>query len=380
MPFLRRPQGTTLRKVAFQLHLWTGLAVGAYAVLIGLTGAALVFRPELQARAYPQYFAVRSGADLAEPSVVIGNLAERFPDYRFSGIDYPTYRRGTFLSYLVRDNELRTVFSDPVSGRVLGELPHDGWIQQLQELHFNLLAGQTGNVVNGVLAACLLVMCVTGLVIWWPGSGRWRLAFTVDLRRGWKRINWELHGAMGIWAGALLAVWALSGVYFSFPGQFRSAVNVIAPMTVHTARRSDPARTPSSQPPSAAALLERAHHLVPGAQTARFVVPSRPADTYVVVLARQVHGDSDSSDEVTLYFDQYSGALLESVDGRQRTAGDQVMTWLGLLHVGSFGGLPVKLAWTVFGLAYPALFGTGVVMWWNRVVSRRQRARLGEPA
>jgi uncharacterized iron-regulated membrane protein len=45
-----------------------------------------------------------------------------------------------------------------------------------------------------------------------------------------------------------------------------------------------------------------------------------------------------------------------------------VITWFGLLHVGSFGGWPVKIAWALFALALPTLFASGYVMWWNRVV------------
>ena len=36
-----------LRRVLFQLHLWTGIGVGLYVVLISLTGSIVVFRREV---------------------------------------------------------------------------------------------------------------------------------------------------------------------------------------------------------------------------------------------------------------------------------------------------------------------------------------------
>ena len=43
-----------LRKILFQIHLWTGIGVGLYVVAICVTGSMLVFRQEfytvLQAR------------------------------------------------------------------------------------------------------------------------------------------------------------------------------------------------------------------------------------------------------------------------------------------------------------------------------------------
>ena len=36
-----------LRRALFQIHLWTGLALGLYVVMLSITGSALVYRAEL---------------------------------------------------------------------------------------------------------------------------------------------------------------------------------------------------------------------------------------------------------------------------------------------------------------------------------------------
>ena len=77
-----------MRKAIFQVHLWCGVAIGMYALVIGLTGALLMFRQELQAWAYPQIFAPPAAdAALASPDAVVSELRTRFPEDRFSGID-----------------------------------------------------------------------------------------------------------------------------------------------------------------------------------------------------------------------------------------------------------------------------------------------------
>src|SRR5688572_14553489 len=45
--WLRQPQAIWLRKAAFQVHLWTGLAIGLYIVMLCLTGSVLVYRDVL---------------------------------------------------------------------------------------------------------------------------------------------------------------------------------------------------------------------------------------------------------------------------------------------------------------------------------------------
>lgn len=49
--------------------------------------------------------------------------------------------------------------------------------------------------------------------------------------------------------------------------------------------------------------------------------------------------------------------------------------WLFPLHMGSYGGLPVRLAYGLVGVAPIALTVTGVTLWWLR---RRWRPTAGE--
>lgn len=373
MSFLHRPQQVLVRRLLFQIHVWTGLVTALYAIFIGITGAALVFRADLQKWTYPAFFAQRAnGADPASAETVIASLEREFPGYRFSGFDYPSDRRGTFLAYLAKDAELRTVFLDAASGAVIGELPRNGWIQQLQELHFTFLAGQPGYLYNGIGASCLLVMCLSGVVVWWPGFSRAGQALVVHLDRGWRRVVWELHGAAAIWTVVLLIMWSASGIYFSFPVPFRAATERFLTLTPYVSMQSGaPLSVP---PPMPSDLVRAAQARVPGAQLARFGIPSGPRGTYSVTLARERHGDGDSSDEVTVYFDRFSGRELTTIDQTHQTAGDVFLVWLGRLHVGNFGGWPIKLVWFAAGLVFPLLAASGSVMWWNRFVRPRLRS------
>jgi len=50
-------------------------------------------------------------------------------------------------------------------------------------------------------------------------------------------------------------------------------------------------------------------------------------------------------------------------------AGDEVLRWVARLHFGRFAGWPIKTLWFVIGFAPVILFITGMIMWWNRVIS-----------
>jgi uncharacterized iron-regulated membrane protein len=118
------------------------------------------------------------------------------------------------------------------------------------------------------------------------------------------------------------------------------------------------------------ALVAQARARWPGAQLARVLLPSTSRAALAVTLARVEHGDWDSSDEVTLWFDPSSGRLLRTDEASREPAGELLIRWLGVLHVGNFGGWPVKLLWSVGAFGLCALSLTGYLMWWNRVLRR----------
>jgi uncharacterized iron-regulated membrane protein len=356
-----------MRRAAFHVHRWVGVALGLYAFVIGATGAALMFRADLQAWTYPEVFAPSgAGRPTAGADAVLAAVEARYPQGDISGLDFPNARRGTFLAYVVEADRFRTVFLHPVSGQVMGELPPGGWIQRLQQLHFDLLGGRTGEMVSRAGAWGLFVLSLTGLVLWWPGLGQWRRGFVVGRGAGWKRTVWELHRATGVWVFAMLLMWAVTGIHFTTPGLARRIVGAVAPLATPAPDvRVEAASTVTRRP--LAAFVSDARARWPGAPLARVLLPSASQSAVAVTVAREAHGDWDSSDEVTLWFEPASGRLLRTDQASSAPSGEVAIRWLGLLHAGIFGGWPVKILWSVAGVALTVLFGTGYVMWWNRV-------------
>ena len=361
-----------MRRAAFHVHRWVGVALGLYAFVIGATGAVLMFRADLQAWTYPEVFMPSgAGGPTAGADTVLAAVETRYPQADVSGLDFPNARRGTFLAYVVEADRFRTVFLHPVSGHVMGEVPSGGWIQRLQQLHFDLLGGRTGEIVSRVGAWGLLALSLTGLVLWWPGRAPWRRGFMVGRGSGWKRAVWELHRATGVWVLALLVMWAVTGIHFTTSGLARRLVGAVAPLATPAPAVRVEAAAPVTRRPLAA-FVSDARARWPGAPLARVLLPSGSQSAVAVTVAREAHGDGDGSDEVTLGFDPARGRLRRTDLASSAPSGELAIRWLGLLHVGNFGGWPLKILWAIGGLARAVLFGTGYVRWWNRV----RRARL----
>ncbi len=179
-----------MRKLIFQLHLWSGMLLGFYAVVVCASGSALVFRNDIY--------------DWLE--------------------------------------------SDGKAVPYKAALYH--WLSWLGKLHGSLLmdssAGMTANAIGGFLIAAL---CLTGIIVWWPGLGSWRRALAISANMGWKRFVFDLHGAVGFWSFAVLFMWGLTGGYFVFPDPFRAVIGFFTPITFSPAFRAAARGVVTRRPP-----------------------------------------------------------------------------------------------------------------------------------
>lgn len=346
-----------MRRAVFQVHLWVGILTGVYIFIVSITGTALVFRIDMQRALYPHLFAPNTQGALADPATVMDRVSRAFPDYKLSGVDAPTSARPSYLAYVTRGPEFLTVLIDPVSADVLGVLPERTIVRIVQDLHVNLLLGRSGRVVNGIGAIGVLLMCVSGVWIWWTS------------RRNWRRVTWELHRTAGAWSVVFIAMWAITGLSFGFPREFRSAINWVSPITVSRTPQSHPGDTTPAPARPWRAQIETARSIMPGRPVARVVLPFDGRAAFLVMFASASPTPAGST-LAPVFLDQFTGQVLDEPQA-PRTAGDRIMSWMVPLHVGDFSSRMLKGLWLIMGLMPPVLFVSGLTMWWTRVVRPR---------
>jgi len=299
--WVQQPQKIWLRRALFQVHMWSGIALGLYILMMSVTGSVLVYSNELyRAATLEPIISKGTGPRLSDDQLAqaVKRLYLGFPVVRIT--------RARNLDQAVdvslgRGDEIKHRLFDPRSGSDLGDSVPIGirLVSKLLDLHDNLLAGPTGRKVNGVGAIAVLVLAVTGLVIWWPGIRTWRRSLTLHRGLGWKLLTWRLHSVIGFWSLGFTLVFAVSGAYLGIPQPFQDLADRLEPLT--------------------------------------------PANAGVRI-------------------------------------GDQVIYWLAILHFGRILGIgfpcsgpglcdqTTKAIWAVFGIAPAAMFVTGAILWWNRVL------------
>ena len=237
--WIRQPQKIWLRRALFQIHLWSGIAVGLYIFMISVTGSVLVYWNEIYKAATPEPIISRGAGPRLSYTQLKAAAQSAYPDYRLAKINRPPNPDQAVDVWFSRGGKTKRRLFDPRSGSDLGDtIPTKFWlVTELLDLHDNLLAGETGRKVNGIGAFAVLAVLLTGMVIWWPGSNAWRRSLTLQRGLGWKRLNWQLHSVIGFWSMAFTLVFALSGIYLCFPEVIQDFADWIEPLTPANAGR-----------------------------------------------------------------------------------------------------------------------------------------------
>src|SRR5438034_5067144 len=80
--WVQQPQNVWLRKAIFQVHLWSGIALGLYIFMISVTGSVLVYRNELYRAATPEPILSKGSGPLLTDDQLTEAATHLYPDYR----------------------------------------------------------------------------------------------------------------------------------------------------------------------------------------------------------------------------------------------------------------------------------------------------------
>ncbi|MBI2738008.1 MAG: PepSY domain-containing protein [Rhodospirillales bacterium] len=408
-------QQRTFRYWLQQLHLWIGLILLLPLVMMGVTGAVLVYGHDIEhllgqgeppartvgdwrspaelieaARAASKDptrmpIAVRWPMEVGEPAAVRlsrpGMASER-PQFRGGQQGPgPNQGQGQAQGRVPTQSPFAgslQILIDPVSLQVLEtQQAMTGWLRFFHDLHGHLfIAGGLGRELVGWLGVALLVLGCSGLYLWWPRPGQWKAAFMVRRTAKGLRFNRELHGAVGIWSLVLFMLVNFTGVYLAFPQQISAAVNAVWPGRDMRAAmfqaRVEPMR--GVQPMGVDEAVELARSKVPDGRFLNAFLSTRPDQALRIGLVRADH--AEGAPVITVIIDPFRKSVVDVFDPQTMSTGERIIAWQRALHYGIGLGGGYKFLVFVSGVIIPVFAVTGFLMWW---LKRRNR-RAGERA
>lgn len=375
------------RQLWLKIHLYLGLFGGALLSVVALTGSVLVFYEELQEILNAEQIVVT-----APPQHHLHSLDEMVAvadktkpaQARFFKVYYP---RNTEVAYKLlyftpppadaESGDGYYIFVNPYTAQVTGQQlwhPHDRYwgrplISLIMQLHYCLLLDDGGVIFVGILAALMIISVLTGMIVWWPLTGKFKQALRFKAHSSAVRFNFDLHKIIGIYLGPVLLAVLFSGVYFNLPEQVNLLAKQVSSLRRPNAWEGLDSTKLQSQPAnghktvSYTEVEQRVNQQYPSGKLWMLEAPHDAQGVY-----RIAKRDAPELSAVALGYrdfavDQYSGEILQVYQAGTGSAADIFLDWQWPLHSGQAFGWTGRILVFLSGLACPVLFVTGVIRW-----------------
>lgn len=360
-----------MRKTIGLAHRWLGLVFGGLLTIIGLTGALLVFYVDIDAALHPELHDRSHLSASSSPNwdQAIAKLRQTYPD-----------KTGPWRLEVTPDGALIPArYNDPRERAGHGFAPMLVWLSAdgrhvlrqsywgdtamtwVYNLHYQLLSGNTGGVLVGLLGMIMMMALGLGLVLWWP-RGHWAKALRYKQGAAPTRQLRDQHKLIGLAAFLPLALLGLTGAMLALPSPTAALLGAFGAPPAASVRPVSDQHIGTQIPVHQAIAIGRRYW--PTGKLAWIEVPGR--DNGVFVLRIQLPGDpSRRFPRSYIWVDQYRGTIVGAQDVRTLGSGAALLSWLHPLHDGSAGGIWLRLIICLSGI-------TPLALWWTG----RCRARL----
>ncbi|WP_232493231.1 PepSY-associated TM helix domain-containing protein [Novosphingobium kaempferiae] len=365
------PEPSTVKR-ALSAHAAIGLVAGALLYIVCLTGTVAVFYPELQrieqARAPEMAKIVPAAVQRGVEAALQAEHGGPLTTHLYVHMPVPDLPRATITS------DTRATHID-ANGALAG--PEEiAWSDFLVALHYTLnVPGLVGMTIVGVLGVMILALALSGVI---AHPRIFRDAFLLRARNGSGVGLADWHNRMSVWSLPFSVAVALTGAVIGLGSLTVYAMalldhggNIQAVYEPLFGEEGKPDKRAAPPPNVATALDYMAQH------------HPEVTITYVTLhdpLTRGQETQISAEHERRLIFGETyrfdaKGRFIGVAGTSDGELGQQAAASTYRLHFGNFGGLPVKLAYILFGAALTVICATGTYIW----LGKRRRRGHEEP-
>ncbi|TCI53767.1 PepSY domain-containing protein [Exiguobacterium sp. SH1S21] len=385
-------------RAVWRWHLYAGLIIAPFLLVLAVTGAVYLFKPQIEQVLYADYYQVEPAGERMSATELFNRVQSEYPDAPVT-----RYRPGESADRstefrLMTEDGATTVFVDPYKGEIIGsQLNADRFMSQVELIHGELMIGTIGDRIVELVACWTIVLMATGLYLFWPRNGlQAQGTLYPRLTKGKRIFRRDLHVVPGFWVTAGLLFLVLTGLPWSgFWGANFQSIATNAGVGYPPSIWGGEAPTSNVKTEDVADVPWAAETLpVPNSAVAGYVPLSLDqvdtiAETvgmdpsYTISLPSTSDGvftlsayPDRAQDEATIHLDQYSGAVL--ADYRYDNYGivGKAVALGVTLHKGTQFGLPNQLISLAICLGVILVVVSGVYLWY----SRKPNAKSGAPS
>lgn len=367
------------QNLLWKIHHWAGLYTGVIIGILCFTGAVAVFIPEIDLLIQKNYYSVSSSippvGSLPKIDSALAQARKDYPGMSGLLIDMPDKpgRVATF-SFAIKgkkktDNKFYFLFVDPVKDKVLGSRDRQNSLANyLRQMHVRLYEGFWGRQLVGLGGVAFIIVTVTGYLIY--GNFMKKQTYPSIRNKNNRILLADWHKILGISAFAFNFVIACTGAWLGLQPKLMQWFDIKAPNDFEAEKVIDAkedAKTIVHWDKVFQIVKQEFPDLNPG-----YMRASEDGTSTI-----EVHGSIDGQ----IYEKNINSLVLSKnnylpvykCDLRERSFRDKFYSVQEALHFGDFGGLGLKILYTVLGLASAFLSISGFVVYMYRTDKKERR-------
>ncbi|WP_182405128.1 PepSY domain-containing protein [Psychrobacter sp. GP33] len=414
------------RQICLWIHRYTGLAIAGFLIIAAITGSLLAFHDELD-DIFNQRLAVVE--KMQTPPLSIATLHDkvisRYPEYGFSTMPV-AIEPNRAVVFAVDKNKgdvkiapkplFQEVYINPYTADIMGARDKDEWawrntMWKVFWLHRELLLGDIGKLILGIIALVWTINCFIGFYLTFPRAvkknqvsrqetakkraslfKRWLPAWKIRTKTNTFKLNYDLHHAFGLWLWLMLFVIAWSSVGFNLQQVYKPVMQAVVGLDGKEGKsnKADKSSELVRSETGTANLVNKANSIDYLSKQANIVAQENGLTVQQLLGIRWVEEDKQWQMRFKTNKDigkkgGASSITVNAIDGsiervnfayQNVSFGNKVDQWLYTLHMGHIshgaGHLVYQIFLALMGLAVAVLSGTGVYLWWK---GRQQRLK-----
>jgi uncharacterized iron-regulated membrane protein len=364
----------SLRRWAW-IHKWSSLVCTIFMLLLCLTGLPLIFHHEIGHLLGTEVEAPEMTANAPRVSMdkVMEVAKARYPDkvgmFASQEADDDRIWFVTLSTTPTSEVGMKQVAVDARTGAVLAEPKLDqGFMYIMFSLHVDLFAGLVGKLFLGLMGILLVIAIISGILLYGPFMKKIKFG-TVRAERS-SRLKWlDLHNLLGIVTLSWALIVGATGVINTWADllvkywQYDQMSEMVAPY------KSQP---PLTELGSLQKAIDAAIALEPDMKMGFIAFPGT-AFTSPHHYGIFMRGTEPLTSRL------FKPVLVDAKTGE--VTDSRVLPWYLTallvsqpLHFGDYGGMPMKIIWTLLDLMTIVVLGSGLYLWFVR--RKTNEARL----
>ncbi len=357
-----------MKKFFRTVHKWLSIPVGLIISITCLTGSILVFQDEILETVNPNHYFVE---ETNSPPITLDKLIplvnQQLTDNSVANVKIPSDPQRTYTMSLSEGFRV-SAFVNPYTGKITGYYNfRESPFFTIMSLHRWLLDGSrtVGKYAVGISTLLFVFILISGFVLWFPREFK-KSRFKIQMKKGKRRLFFDLHNVLGAYACLILLICALSGMMWSFDW-YRNGIFTIfgaeIPKENHTHGNRNQANKGKKK------QKEEANTAV-WEIVVKNLARKNPNNEYIRIEDGKaiIHLNnmitSRAADEYI--FDKKSGEITKVTLYAEQETTSKIWGWIYSLHVGNYWGIWSKILTFLASLIGASLPITGYYLWWKK--------------